>query len=439
MSSILFVSLQLFVAISIATVCVIDIFSKNKSYFPTYIALTLFIQFAINPAFIYFYGIGVNPAFPYEIDHQLITLASGVTAIFFLAFAFGFWFASKKTNIYYLRQSTLTNENLVVSVLFIISVLAFLQFVSAYGGLDYVLLNASSIRGGGDSNKNYLGAFFKMFTYFLELVVFYVFSKYLKTQERKWLFLFLFLFLLGILKSFADAGRGGMLNLLIGLFFITIFIQRRFQFLYFLILVPIILFVIIFGKTFLFEVYSGTNFDTVSGYTSTLDKIDSFLMEFSHPFLSIVLALKNEIGGNRYFVDFFIWILKPLRLLGISIPDSISYFNTYQFRGEWDSEIPPGLVAFFYYQGGLILLPIFGFITGYALRMLDRFMLLSASQARPYQALTNALLGIISIYIPFAFGNADPALFIQWCLIYLMLFVIFRITRIIKIKKIFLS
>ncbi|MFP3340338.1 hypothetical protein R0J91_20325, partial [Micrococcus sp. SIMBA_131] len=81
---------------------------------------------------------------------------------------------------------------------------------------------------------------------------------------------------------------------------------------------------------------------------------------------------------------------------------------TFQVKGVWDSEIPPGIILFSLYQGGIIFVPIVGLISGYFLRWIDFFIINSVSKSRGLgeRSLVISISVILMIYLPFAYGNA---------------------------------
>ncbi|EPK7844040.1 hypothetical protein OY498_001794, partial [Acinetobacter baumannii] len=103
------------------------------------------------------------------------------------------------------------------------------------------------------------------------------------------------------------------------------------------------------------------------------------------------------------------WVFKPFKLLGFDIPDLISYFNTYIVYGVWDSEIPPGAVAFGYIQLGIVGVIFHGFILGMFFRFFD-IMFRAKNQENPI------LLGFYAFIVTsftYMLSNSDPALFLQ--------------------------
>jgi oligosaccharide repeat unit polymerase len=423
--------------LSLLYVFFIDLKQRDTIYFPASVILIFALQFVVLPVCLFFFQIGFHPDFPQaKADVDLFIIAEWVAAIFFIAFAWGFKYGNKKKLRYILFIKENTSEGRIVIWLFFISIVAFSIFVFLYGGINYVLENASKIRSGYDENKNYLGAFFKLFSYYIEFVLFFSYAKLLEKKDTKWRIIFLFLIILCFGKSMADAGRGGLLNIILGIFFISNLHSSKLSIKKIATLAVLVYLVTIFGKSFLFQLYVGVEFGDVVARSSSMEKMESFLVEFSHPFLSLILGLSDAgVTGARFFSDFFVWLIKPLKLIGIPVADSVSYYNTYLFAGEWASDIPPGIVAFAYHEGGVFFVPIFGFFMGFLLNRIDFFVkeLTRATVRRKAFALATA--GIILIYLPFIYGNTDPALFIQWFLAYILLFAFLLLMGIFKLRK----
>lgn len=436
-SFIVFISLS---CILLFGVFVSDIFRERSSYLASYICFLLLVSYVLAPFLMYFFSLGVNVYFVDQlaVSKDYFPVISAIVFLYFLSFFVGYFFCGAGEHKVYIGVRSTFKEGRYIFFIFSLAIIFFLGFVYLYGGVDYVLSNASRIRSGTDENKNYLGAFFKMFSYYIELVVFFVFAKLLlerKKGKKLTCLFFLVLLIIILFKGYIDAGRGGLLNVFIGLFFVYIFARGSLPFFRVFLIMPLALFVMIYGKSFIFQVYNGLNGFAVNE-TSLTDNMDFLLAEFSHQYLSLVPSVVNDLGASRFFIDFFVWIIKPLKLVGLPIEDSISYYNTYNINGVWDSEIPPGPIALFFYNGGVLLVMLGGLLSGFLLRWTDKLIINSLRfRVAPSYSLF-ACFAVLCIYLPFAYVNSDPALFVQWCLVYILLFLSMFFFRILILKKI---
>src|SRR5690606_13632028 len=87
--------------------------------------------------------------------------------------------------------------------------ISYALYVNIYGGWGYVLENISKIRSGTDDNKNYLGAIFKMFSYYLDVALYtyigLMIAKGKSSSGMKALLIVLLFLVLG--RAFLGGGR----------------------------------------------------------------------------------------------------------------------------------------------------------------------------------------------------------------------------------------
>ncbi|TCB49199.1 oligosaccharide repeat unit polymerase [Acinetobacter sp. ANC 4779] len=336
-----------------------------------------------------------------------------VIIIFFISMFFGSIFFDRVG--FKLKLET-SNELIrkTVLILFAIGGISLFFFIYTYGGLDYVLSNMSKIRSGTDDNKNYLAAFVSSFSKYINLSFFIIFSLILiKKNLSRFDYFLLFLCTLATLFSlYLSAGREAGIAFLISILVIylavykkipvlTVFVFSLFSFMY-----------ILFGKTFLFAL-NNENFDKgefiENNFLSTIgDSYNIIVSEFSHQYLSLVNFMQYDYDF-RFFGDYAYWLFKPFKLLGFNIPDSISYYNTFIIHGVWDSEIPPGGIAFGYIQFGIVGVIIHGFILGCFFKFFDVIF-------DPKNQNNPILLGFYAVLVTsftYMLSNSDPALFLQ--------------------------
>lgn len=336
-----------------------------------------------------------------------------VVIIFFISMFFGSIFFDRVGFKFKLEVS----HNLIrktALVLFVIGFVSLFFFIYGYGGLDYVLSNMSQIRSGTDDNKNYLAAFVSSFSKYMNFAFFIMLSFWLinrKLSVCDYVLLVIF-FLSTLFSIYLSAGREAGIAFLISILVIFLAIYKKIPILTVIIFSIFSFMYILFGKTFLFAL-NNENFDSGdfidNNFISTIgNSFNIIISEFSHQYLSLVNFMQYD-NGFRFFGDYAYWVFKPFKLLGFNIPDSISYYNTFIIYGVWDSEIPPGGVAFGYIQFGIFGVIIHGFILGCFFKFFD-VVFDPKNQNNPI------LLGFYAVVVTsftYMLSNSDPALFLQ--------------------------
>lgn len=390
----------------------------------------MFISIMYYPVYqiVYFLGL-VGPSKPFLHLHDLSDyyhfFASVLVLLFFISFLLGR--CVRLSFGVYINDFRPYDYKVVVFLLLTISFISFISFVQLYGGLGYVFEYAANIRSGTDPNKSYLGAFFRMFTYYLEFSFYAVISVFLIKGKRILSFssvVVLGLFFIVAAKLMLDSGRSGFISLFVGVFFVYCFIRSRVPILASVVVSVLAFFILVYGKVYIFPLFTGVDV-SVLDYTQA-DRFNSFFVEFAHPYFSTLATIVTESSGERIFGDFFYWILKPLKLLGVNVPDSVSYFNTYIATGDWDSMIPPGGVAFALQQGGYFFVPVFGFICGIFYNIIDDFVVRSIYCRSP---VVLSFCVVLTMLMPGLVVSSDIALIIQASFVYLVLFFILLVTR----------
>lgn len=408
-----------------------DLISKKTSYFVSYVFFAMSISYVISPFFVYYFDFGLN-SYHVEFDGLKAAMlhANVVVFLFLIGALVGFYFPHRE---YSLDFRFHRNKKKFIVAIFAIVCFSFWLFLVSYGGLEYVINNISRIRSGTDDNKNYFGAFARLFTCYIEFLVLFFYVRFFNNKGLVNLLVFLVVFSLGLMKLLLDGGRGGLINLFVGILFVSIYMNKgRLPVIYMASVFFLSLAVGIYGKVYLFQIFGGV--DLVPPEITVYEKFEKILQEYSHQYYSLVVAIKQDLGGVRYFEDLYVWLLKPLKLFGVDVPDSISYYNTYKITGVWDSEVPPGVLAFSYYQGGVFFVAVAGVFFGFLIKNFNSIAV-NTIKSECDTDLTYPMLAIISIYLPFAFLNSDPALFIQWIFAYLLLFGFMVLTRNIKFRK----
>lgn len=336
-----------------------------------------------------------------------------VIIIFFISMFFGSNFFDKVGFKFKLEA----NENLIRRTTLFLFTMGFISlsfFIYTYGGLDYVLSNMSQIRSGTDDNKNYLAAFVSSFSKYINLSFFIMLSFWMINRKLS-IFDYLLLFIFTLLTLFSiylSAGREAGIAFLISILVIYLAVYKKIPILTVSIFSIFSFLYILFGKTFLFAL-NNENFDKDdfidNNFLLTISNSYNIIVsEFSHQYLSLVNFMQYDYSF-RFFGDYAYWIFKPFKLLGFDIPDSISYYNTFIVHGVWDSEVPPGGIAFGYIQFGILGVIIHGFILGCFFKFFDVIF-------DPKNQNNPILLGFYAVLVTsftYMLSNSDPALFLQ--------------------------
>ena len=307
-----------------------------------------------------------------------------------------------------------TNDFKIAISLWGIGALSLWFYIYSYGGLTYFLQNMSQIRSGTADVKNYFAAFIFSFAKYLNLAFLIIFIKFLKKEfyTLKHYF-FLIIFLISCFFSlYLSAGREDAISFIVSSLAAYYFVKRKIPVVSGMVVGFFSILYIVFGKKFLFAL-NNEDFDTQDFIENKLleDFSNSFnlvIYEFTHQYLSLVNFLQNDFSF-RYFGDYLYWIFKPFKLLGLNIPDSISYYNTYLVYNVWDSEIPPGAVAFGYISAGIFGVILHAFVLGFFIGAFDRFF-------NPKKQTNTVLLAYYAFMVSsltYLISNSDPALFLQ--------------------------
>lgn len=160
------------------------------------------------------------------------------------------------------------------------------------------------------------------------------------------------------------------------------------------------------------------------------------ISEFSHPIRSIGVLLDHETDSN--FMKHF--ILAPLHLipassLGLSDikPIRITEINTYLLTGETEGGVPPGLVASFWYGGGIA-----GVLGGCMLfgGFLGWFQRTCYGLIKAYPGATPVVLYLF-FKLAWFVNNGDPSIFLKdsfHFLVFMMIFATFLVVRKVRLN-----
>lgn len=304
-----------------------------------------------------------------------------------------------------------------------VGIASLLWSIKGYGGTSYYVDNISAIRSGTDDNKNYLYAFIRMFSGYIlyAFILLYALSYSVNAKLIKGRLVLSFVVCCAFLSFYllTSGGRASMITVFI--LVLILIIQQTGKIPYkaiFIFSIPV-LFIVFYGKSYITTLFSDNQVSLQDLASSReISYWEAFMQEFCHQTMNQVTALQNGLG-SRLWKDYFIWILKPVRLWSSdTFYDSISYYTTYQVLGKWESNIPPGFISLALYNGGILTLLIQSIGVGGILRKLDSLFLNSRLRSNPL---------IMCVYLVlfdlawFALQNGDPALIIQTSIPFLVL------------------
>lgn len=195
-------------------------------------------------------------------------------------------------------------------------------------------------------------------------------------------------------------------------------------------------FFIQFGKQLFLSFSNILEGEKISSVVAVNQKsfIDAFLGYFAHRTYSIETALIyiRDTNNLYWFKDNFnsLFFLIPERLTGISKPDSISFLNTQLIMGEYDSTVPPGILAYGVYSmwipGMFMVAMFYGMVFAY----LDKIYL------RNKQNTLILIVVLPSIMVWTMYGSVgDVRIFINGCIYILFFVMIMMILRLMRALK----
>lgn len=155
---------------------------------------------------------------------------------------------------------------------------------------------------------------------------------------------------------------------------------------------------------------------------------ESFLGNFAHPVISMLVIDRTlEQIGFRFFYDYIQGVLFFLRIIGVDLGNSLTYFNTYSILGYMRSIIPPGYIAFGYLQMniiGVVFSGVFFAFIGYSANFVRVKLAPNSNLAKLYFAFVAAN----------TFYHGEVRIIIMT--LFLPFFLLLLFNRVITIKKI---
>ena len=194
-------------------------------------------------------------------------------------------------------------------------------------------------------------------------------------------------------------------------------------------------FFIQFGKKFFLYFSNIVEEEKISFIVSNPEQetvFESFFSYFTHRTYSIEAALTYVSDTNNLYwfkdnLNMFLFLI-PERLTGISKPDSISFLNTQLIMGEYDSTVPPGILAYGVYSLWIPGMFLSALCYGIVFSYLDKYYLVNKKN-------TLSLVFIIPcLFIWAMYGSVGDFRIIINCCIYVLLFMVVMI-----ISKLFRS
>ncbi|PMH33112.1 hypothetical protein BCU72_15025 [Vibrio cyclitrophicus] len=311
---------------------------------------------------------------------------------------------------------------LLLTMIFVI--LMVIIYSSQFGGVFNAIALAKDIRNG-----EYLGynlSFVKRFFSLTLVVLYFSFSFSLNSANSlirtKFRVMFILSVILVILIGLLNASRGFIIISFLGLYFIRALQQNKLYIKKLLIGILLALTFIFIGNPILLSIPALIE----SGWSAFLDSVDYYLgfmsssvfeevlSNFSHPVMSIGVAHESIYSGEmtlRLFSDYLWGALSiiPNFILTLDIPDTIAFYNTYNHLGEFESVIPPGMIAFGIYSLGLPGVFIYAFVIGFISKKVNYFM-----RDHLNSSLNSAVfIYLFSYYSGLLVFNSEPRVMIQ--------------------------
>ena len=265
----------------------------------------------------------------------------------------------------------LHNYRLEYLLLTIFSVVCFFYFVVSYGGLINVFNNISNIRTGSYAEKNYIASFFGILSNIgivsLGISFLVLFYPLIKINKYFASIIFTLTLLFLMLKEFLEGGRGGILGLFVYLFLLVSFLTQRMPKLIWIASLTIVLiFFSTLGKAELLNTMEISM--PMNEYFAK--SVGKFVGDFGHPFISVLALHEQNLESSRSLAYSFAFFERIGWFFGFP-KESISHHNTFLLTNIFESNIPPGIIAWALYQGGIFYLGVVGFLFGILTKYFD--------------------------------------------------------------------
>lgn len=266
-----------------------------------------------------------------------------------------------------------------------VSLLSLIIYSREYGGFVSALTSAATIRSGYGELHSETSSGLTFVKYFLPTGMFALLcAAYLNavksTTPRTIALVASAVLLLACLVLMGSRTRLLLYFIGVALFYKGI-ATRRFdvsRWLFGFAIMILSIMILVYGKAW----YSGisTGREMSANGISLFSVVDSFIGYFTHRVYSVEIAIVHfwNTSELEWFSDVLMipFYFIPERLTGIVKPESISYLNTFQLVGVWDSMVPPGVVGYGAYAltvPGVVLVSIvFGAVFGVSDRLVRK-------------------------------------------------------------------
>ncbi|QNR07502.1 O-antigen polymerase [Macrococcoides canis] len=340
----------------------------------TFFNFWFLIVFVLVPFLILNFGSNfAHPTFYYlSLKGNIVIVLTIIIFYFSMIFAY---YLTPNTNVI-LKTSSNKNKYILFTILLtVLAIIGAYIFIDSYGGLSNLVSNVNTIRNG-TLERNTFGAFFGLFGNYI-VILFWSYLLYL-INKRKFNFKIIFLFGLSIYWLFLRGSRGSFIDLFLISYAIIVLKTQRYHIKLLALIVPISIFILLYGKSIFVSLdlgYQGI-FDLIKDLnqnTTFLESIQSVIHNFAHPFMSLNLSFDKveTLKDYRYFKDIPNAFIFYLQLIGFERPDTITYLNTEYVIGRYESNIPPGIIAFGYYSLGVFGVLLTGAILGIFIKFID--------------------------------------------------------------------
>lgn len=355
--------------------------------------------------------------------------------------------SSRKINVELKRRIPIKYDFIFLFGLIALTVFSIIIYSAQYGGVLNAINLSSFVRSGYVEPTSL--SFFKRFFSAAKFVSFLIFAYILfedsLSNKRKKYFPFFVSIILTLFGFLFLASRGVYIEYI--LIFILIFIirKRKISISKFLPVFVIGIFILLYGDLLFANIgqlitqpslFTETFFNSINSQGKNL--VDSFYslmanFQFSAVSLNVSLdVIRLPEYSFRFFLDIIYGFLSlfPEVLIGIKIPETIAFYNTYYIKGEFISNIPPGIIGFSIYSLGWPGLIIFMFIWGWFGGLLEKIF--SYNIKNHYW--------VAPLYFLFALdwstaSSGEPRLYFQSKFILLVIFVYFYFIASHRIRK----
>lgn len=392
------------------------------SFFFIFIILLYIIVPSID---ILVFGKQVNEMYPLLI---FISFASLCCGVYFGGRALTF----KSTVLIKLKEK---KEMFLLYFLLAFSLFSLFIYIQSFGGLMAAMINGAKLRYKVGETQS-LGAwgfllFFVALAKIVSCVSFYRLLSGGCYRKQHWL-LFILGFSAVMVYALVNASRGSIV--LTVLMFIYAYFYYHVQkpesnvtrkvVISCVVVLPLLFIFIVYGKVLISKsanyIETG-NFDfSFEQYEGKREAAGSrFIVEFSHAYESAdyLITHDSEFNFFKHFLTAPLNII-PSRLFNMKKPPRITELNTKNISGDPDLGRPPGLIASFWYGGGVYSIAFALFIYAFILVLFQKH----AEKLMKINPLLTPYFIFIFFNIPWQSGNGDPSIILK-SNVYLLVFI----------------